>query len=126
MIRCVKFCDYSDEKLLRSVEKWDKVWYNEDKIREKQLRLTGGYVTMCEEKCLEEMEQEVPVLFEEDIDILEDRLDDIIMAIGLPEEQTNAILRLISDALDEHHNNILDTYEELEEEMFECDCDEEE
>ena len=81
---------------------------------------------MCEEKCMEEMEQEVPVLFEEDIDILEDRLDDIIMAIGLPEEQTNAILRLISDALDEHHNNILDTYEELEEEMFECDCDEEE
>ncbi len=81
---------------------------------------------MCDEKCLEEMEQEVPVLFEEDIDILEDRLDDIIMAIGLPEEQTNAILRLISDALDEHHNNILDTYEELEEEMFECDCDEEE
>lgn len=81
---------------------------------------------MCDEKCMEEMEQEVPVLFEEDIDILEDRLDDIIMAIGLPEEQTNAILRLISDALDEHHNNILDTYEELEEEMFECDCDEEE
>ncbi len=81
---------------------------------------------MCDEKCLEEMEQEVPVLFEEDIDILEDRLDDIIMAIGLPEEQTNAILRLISDALDEHHNNILDTYEELEEEMFECDCEEEE
>ena len=81
---------------------------------------------MCEEKCMEEMEQEVPVLFEEDIDILEDSLDDIIMAIGLPEEQTNAILRLISDALDEHHNNILDTYEELEEEMFECDCDEEE
>ena len=81
---------------------------------------------MCDEKCMEEMEQEVPVLFEEDIDILEDRLDDIIMAIGLSEEQTNAILRLISDALDEHHNNILDTYEELEEEMFECDCDEEE
>jgi len=81
---------------------------------------------MCEEKCMEEMNEEVPVLFEEDIDILEDRLDDIIMAIGLPEEQTNAILRLISDALDEHHNNILDTYEELEEEMFECDCDEEE
>lgn len=81
---------------------------------------------MCDEKCMEEMEEEVPVLFEEDIDILEDRLDDIIMAIGLPEEQTNAILRLISDALDEHHNNILDTYEELEEEMFECDCEEEE
>lgn len=80
---------------------------------------------MCDEKCLEEMNEEVPVLFEEDIDILEDRLDDIIMAIGLPEEQTNAILRLISDALDEHHNNILDTYEELEEEMFECDCEEE-
>lgn len=81
---------------------------------------------MCDEKCMEEMNEEVPVLFEEDIDILEDRLDDIIMAIGLPEEQTNAILRLISDALDEHHNNILDTYEELEEEMFECDCEEEE
>ena len=81
---------------------------------------------MCDEKCLDEMNEEVPVLFEEDIDILEDRLDDIIMAIGLPEEQTNAILRLISDALDEHHNNILDTYEELEEEMFECDCEEEE
>ena len=80
---------------------------------------------MCDEKCLEEMNEEVPVLFEEDIDILEDRLDDIIMAIGLPEEQTNAILRLISDALDEHHNNILDTYEELEEEMLECDCEEE-
>ena len=81
---------------------------------------------MCEEKCLEEMEQEVPVLFEEDIDILEDRLDDIIMAIGLPEEQTNAILRLISDALDEHHNNNLDTYEDLEDEMLACDCEEEE
>ena len=81
---------------------------------------------MCDEKCMEEMNEEVPVLFEEDIDILEDRLDDIIMAIGLPEEQTNAILRLISDALDEHHNNILDTYEELEEEMFECDCEEKE
>ena len=80
---------------------------------------------MCDEKCLEEMNEEVPVLFEEDIDILEDRLDDIIMAIGLPEEQTNAIFRLISNALDEHHNNILDTYEELEEEMFECDCEEE-
>lgn len=76
---------------------------------------------MCDEKQLEEME-EVPVLFDEDIDILEDRLDDIIMAIGLPEEQTNAILRLISDALDEHHNNILDTYEELEEDLIECEC----
>ena len=76
---------------------------------------------MCDKKQLEEME-EVPVLFDEDIDILEDRLDDIIMAIGLPEEQTNAILRLISDALDEHHNNILDTYEELEEDLIECEC----
>ncbi|MBO5245235.1 MAG: hypothetical protein J6B02_03960 [Selenomonadales bacterium] len=77
---------------------------------------------MCDEKFVDEMEEEVPVLFEEDIDILEDRLDDIIMAIGLPEEQTNAILRLISDALDEHHNNILDTYEELEEDLLECEC----
>lgn len=84
---------------------------------------------MCEEKHVAEMEdmEEIPVLFEEDIDILEDRLDDIIMAIGLPEEQTNAILRLISDALDEHHNNILDTYEELEDECeCGCECDEEE
>lgn len=83
---------------------------------------------MCEEKHVAEMEDmdEIPVLFEEDIDILEDRLDDIIMAIGLPEEQTNAILRLISDALDEHHNNILDTYEELEDECeCGCECDEE-
>ncbi len=84
---------------------------------------------MCEEKHVAEMEDmdEIPVLFEEDIDILEDRLDDIIMAIGLPEEQTNAILRLISDALDEHHNNILDTYEDLEDECeCGCECDEEE
>lgn len=84
---------------------------------------------MCEDKHVAEMEdmEEIPVLFDEDIDILEDRLDDIIMAIGLPEEQTNAILRLISDALDEHHNNILDTYEDLEDECeCGCDCDEEE
>lgn len=84
---------------------------------------------MCDEKHVAEMEdmEEIPVLFDEDIDILEDRLDDIIMAIGLPEEQTNAILRLISDALDEHHNNILDTYEDLEDECeCGCECDEEE
>ena len=83
---------------------------------------------MCEEKNVAELEdmEEIPVLFDEDIDILEDRLDDIILAIGLPEEQTNAILRLISDALDEHHNNILDTYEDLEDECeCGCDCDEE-
>lgn len=84
---------------------------------------------MCEEKNVAELEdmEEIPVLFDEDIDILEDRLDDIILAIGLPEEQTNAILRLISDALDEHHNNILDTYEDLEDECeCGCECDEEE
>lgn len=83
---------------------------------------------MCEEKNVAELEdmEEIPVLFDEDIDILEDRLDDIILAIGLPEEQTNAILRLISDALDEHHNNILDTYEDLEDECeCGCECDEE-
>ena len=32
--------------------------------------------------------------------------------MGLPEEQTNAVLSLISDSLIEHHFNILDTYEE--------------
>jgi hypothetical protein len=31
--------------------------------------------------------------------------------MGLPEEQTGAVLRLMSDALEEHHSNILDTFE---------------
>ncbi len=79
---------------------------------------------MCEEKLTDLLDDEMdecPVLFDEDIDLLEDRLDDIILAIGLPAEQTNAILRLISDALDEHHTNILDTFEELSDDCCECE-----
>ena len=63
---------------------------------------------MCDEKVLE-LEEEIPVLFSEDIEILEDRLTDIIVAMGLPEEQTEAVLRLISDVLEAHHADILDT-----------------
>lgn len=68
---------------------------------------------MCEEKDSLETEttEEIPVLFTEDVELLEDRLSDIIIAMGLPEEQTNAVLRLISDAVEEHHMNILDTFE---------------
>lgn len=68
---------------------------------------------MCEEKDTLETEttEEIPVLFTEDVELLEDRLSDIIIAMGLPEEQTNAVLRLISDAVEEHHMNILDTFE---------------
>jgi len=51
------------------------------------------------------------VLFTDDIEILEDRIADVIIAMGLPEEQTGAVLRLMSDALEEHHSNILDTFE---------------
>lgn len=65
---------------------------------------------MCDEKDLE-IGEEVPVIFSEDVEILEDRLTDIILAMGLPEEQTNAVLRLINDALEEHHADILDTLE---------------
>lgn len=67
---------------------------------------------MCNEKD-EEIMEEIPVLFTTDIDILEDRLSDIIISMGLPEEQTSAVLRLISDAMEEHHANILDTFEEV-------------
>lgn len=68
---------------------------------------------MCDEKEEQEIEttEEIPVLFTEDVELLEDRLSDIIIAMGLPEEQTNAVLRLISDAVEEHHMNILDTFE---------------
>jgi len=66
---------------------------------------------MSDEKELEMME-EIPVLFTDDIEILEDRLMDVIIAMGLPEEQTNAVLRLINDALEDHHANILDTFED--------------
>jgi len=65
---------------------------------------------MCDEKELDTTE-EVQVLFSDDIQILEDRLADIIVAMGLPEEQTNAVLRLINDVLEEHHAEILDTFE---------------
>jgi hypothetical protein len=65
---------------------------------------------MCDDKILEGSE-EIPVLFTDDIDLLEDCLTDIILAMGLPETQTNAVLRLVSDALEDHHANILDTFE---------------
>ena len=66
---------------------------------------------MCNEPEVE-IDEEIQILFTEDIEILEDRLNDIVIAMGLPEEQTNAVLSLISDSLIEHHFNILDTYEE--------------
>ncbi|BBB91971.1 MAG TPA: hypothetical protein PKA28_06160 [Methylomusa anaerophila] len=67
---------------------------------------------MCDEKDLE-IPEDIQVLFTDDIEILEDRLTDIIVAMGLPEEQTSAVLRLISDSLDDHHANILDTFEDV-------------
>ncbi|SCM80303.1 conserved hypothetical protein [uncultured Sporomusa sp.] len=66
---------------------------------------------MCDEQELE-MTDEIPVLFTDDVELLEDRLMDIIIAMGLPEEQTNAVLRLINDAVEDHHQNILDTFED--------------
>lgn len=71
---------------------------------------------MCNETDVE-IDEDIQVLFTEDIEILEDRLNDIVLAMGLPEEQTNAVLRLISDSLVEHHFNILDTYEDVLEEL---------
>lgn len=65
---------------------------------------------MCDEKELDQSE-EVQLLFSDDIEILEDRLQDIIMAMGLPQEQTNAALRLVNDVLEDHHTDILDTFE---------------
>lgn len=67
---------------------------------------------MCNEEEFE-MNDEIQVLFSEDIEMLEDHLTDIILTMGLPEEQTNAVLRLISVALEDHHANILDTYEDV-------------
>jgi len=75
---------------------------------------------MCNEEELE-IDEEIQILFTEDIEILEDRLNDIVMAMGLPEEQTNAVLRLVSDSLIDHHFNILDTYEEVLDEQDEDD-----
>ena len=77
-----------------------------------------GVFSMCNEAEVE-IDEEIQVLFTEDVEILEDRLNDIILAMGLPEEQTNAVLRLISDSLVEHHFNILDTYEDVLEEQEE-------
>ncbi|MCE5284336.1 MAG: hypothetical protein LLG02_00590 [Pelosinus sp.] len=68
---------------------------------------------MCDCDENELVDEEINVLFTEDVDILEDRLTDIIVAMGLPEEQTSAVLRLMSDALEEHHANILDTFEDV-------------
>lgn len=68
---------------------------------------------MCDEHNHDpEMTDEIPVLFTDDVELLGDRLMDIIIAMGLPEEQTNAVLRLINDAVEEHHQNILDTFED--------------
>jgi hypothetical protein len=67
---------------------------------------------MCDEKEIETTE-EIQILFTDDVEILEDRLTDIIIAMGLPEEQTDAVLRLIDDVLAEHHANILDTFEDF-------------
>jgi hypothetical protein len=58
-----------------------------------------------------ELDEEIEILFTEDIEILEDRLTDIIVTMGLSEEQTNASLSLINNALVRHHENILDSYE---------------
>lgn len=66
---------------------------------------------MCDEQDLE-LTDEIPVLFTDDVELLGDRLMDIIIAMGLPEEQTNAVLRLINDAVEDHHQNILDTFED--------------
>lgn len=67
---------------------------------------------MCEEKS-PELTDEIPVLFTDEIELLEDRLADIVVAMGLPEGQTGAVLRLISDALEEHHLHLLDTFEDI-------------
>ncbi len=65
---------------------------------------------MDDAKDLEVLE-DIPVLFSDDVEILEDRLTDIVLAIGLPEEQAGAVLRLISEAMEHHHQDILDTFE---------------
>ena len=70
-----------------------------------------GCNIMCDEEKLE-LTDEIPVLFTDDVELLGDRLMDIIIAMGLPEEQTNAVLRLINDAVEDHHQNILDTFED--------------
>lgn len=59
-----------------------------------------------------ETNDEMQILFTNDIEALEDRLTDIIVAMGLAEEQTNAVLSLINDTMAGHHLNILDTHED--------------
>lgn len=66
---------------------------------------------MCDEKEIEATE-EIEVLFSDDIEILEARLTDLIIAMGLPEEQSDAVLRLVSEILEDHHTDILDTFED--------------
>lgn len=70
----------------------------------------GVCAIMCDEQELE-MTDDISVLFTDDVELLGDRLMDIIIALGLPEDQTNAVLRLIEDAMEDHHRNILDTFE---------------
>ncbi|MDD4601408.1 hypothetical protein SDC9_11446 [bioreactor metagenome] len=67
---------------------------------------------MCDEQEFENADDDISVLFTDDVELLGDRLMDIVIAIGLPEEQTNAVLRLINDAVEDHHQNILDTFED--------------
>jgi len=55
---------------------------------------------------------EIQVFFSDEIEILAERLSDVIMAMGLPEEQTDAVLRLIGDIVEDHHSDILDAFEE--------------
>ena len=66
---------------------------------------------MCDDKEFAATE-EIEVLFSDDIEILEARLTDLILAVGLPEEQSDAVLRLISEILEDHHADILDTFED--------------
>ncbi|MDF2571082.1 MAG: hypothetical protein K0R55_2686 [Sporomusa sp.] len=66
---------------------------------------------MCDEQDVETSD-EASVLFTDDVELLGDRLTDIVFTMGLPEEQTNAVMRLIYDALEDHHQDILDTFED--------------
>jgi hypothetical protein len=76
---------------------------------------------MCDDKEIE-TEEEIEVLFSDDIEILEARLTDLIIAMGLPEEQSDAVLRLVSEILEDHHADILDTFEDT---MLDDDDDDE-
>ncbi|MDF2636405.1 MAG: hypothetical protein K0R78_3279 [Pelosinus sp.] len=69
---------------------------------------------MCDEQEIETTD-EIPVLFTADIELLGARLTDIITAMGLPEDRTNAVIRLIYDAVEDHHEGILDTFDNVSE-----------